>query len=201
MEHNESIRISLKIGNATGSKMAVVAEKELVSGEYIIQHWSPIFLNKLLKDNYFKNGQTDVSILKVWQDCCSYYYMPRILNQSVFEMTVTGGVTKGDYFGYADGKDGDKYLGFKFGEQVFSIGVDEAALLIECETAAKYKAEHAKGQEASGGATGAGAANGTGTSSQGNGNGGSSSGGASGGSSQGGGSRRSSTRAFSEPPI
>ena len=56
MEHNESIRISLKIGNATGSKMAVVAEKELVSGEYIIQHWSPIFLNKLLKDNYFKNG-------------------------------------------------------------------------------------------------------------------------------------------------
>ena len=122
--------------------------------------------------------------------------MPRILNQSVFEMTVTDGVTKGDYFGYADGKDGDKYLGFKFGEQVFSIGVDEAALLIECETAAKYKAEHAKGQEASGGATGAGAANGTGTSSQGNGNGGSSSGGASGGSSQGGGQSKKQYKSF-----
>ena len=53
------------------------------------------------------------------------------------------GVSKGDYFGYADGKEGEKYLGFQYASQVFSLGLDEQALLIEWETAARYKADHA----------------------------------------------------------
>ena len=131
-----------RLGNANGGKIAAAAEKVLLEGEYIIQHWSPVFLKKLLAESYFKNGQTEVSVLKVWQDCCTYYQMPRLLNESVFEQAMNKGVADGDYFGYADGKEGNKYLGFRFGEQVFTLGMDDQALLIECETAAKYKAEH-----------------------------------------------------------
>ena len=131
-----------KIGNANGGKIATAVEKELLEGEYVIEHWSPVHLKRLLAENYFKNGQTEVSVLKVWQDCCTYYQMPRLLNESVFEQAMCKGVTDGDYFGYADGKEGDKYLGFKYGDQVFGLCIDDQALLLECEAAAKYKADH-----------------------------------------------------------
>ena len=127
----------------TGSKIAAAVEKILLDNEEIIQRWSPVFLKKLLAENYFKNGQTEVSALKVWQDCCTYYQMPRLLNQEVFERTMVDGVSKGDYFGYADGKEGEKYLGFQYASQVFSLGLDDQALLIEWENAARYKADHA----------------------------------------------------------
>ncbi|MBE6357833.1 MAG: ATP-binding protein [Lentisphaerae bacterium] len=147
-----------RIGTSN-SNIASATEKVLVEGEYIIQRWSPVFLKKHLADNYFKNGQIDASVLKVWQDCCTYYSMPRLLNEDVLVRTITDGVTKGDYFGFADGKEGEKYLGFKYGEQIFTLGVDDSALLIESETAAKYKAECAQPvpvpntPEASGGST------------------------------------------------
>ena len=131
-----------KIGNANGGGIASSVEKVLLEGEYIIQRWSPVFLKNLLAENYFKNGQTEISVQKVWQDCSAYYHMPRILNESVFEHAMIDGVTKGDYFGFADGKEEGKYLGFKYGEQVFSLGMDTQALLIECQTAAQYKADH-----------------------------------------------------------
>lgn len=127
------------------SNIASAAEKVLVEGEYSIQRWSPVFLKKHLVDNYFKNGQIDASVLKVWQDCCcTYYSMPRLLNEDILVRTITDGVAKGDYFCFFDGKEGKKYLGFKFGEQIFTLGVDDSALLIESETAAKYKAKRAQ---------------------------------------------------------
>ena len=95
-----------------------------------------------LEENYFKNGQTEISVLKIWLDCCTYYQLPRLLNQAVLERTIVDGVSKGDYFGYADGKDGEQYLGFQYGSQIFSLGFDDQALLIEKETAAHYKEEH-----------------------------------------------------------
>lgn len=115
----------------------------LLNGEEIIERWSPMFLKQVLEKSYFTNGQTEVSTKKIWQDFCSYYQMPRLLNQGVLEKTIADGVTKGDFFGFADGKDGEKYFGFKYAEQFFAPSVDDQSLLIECEAAAKYKADHA----------------------------------------------------------
>ena len=131
-----------KIGNANGGCITSVVEKVLLEEEYIIRSWSPVFLKKLLAESYFKNGQTEVSVLKVWQDCCTYYQMPRLLDENVLVRTMSDGVAKGGYFGFADGKEDNQYLGFKYGEQVFTYGMDDQSLLIECETAAKYKAAH-----------------------------------------------------------
>ncbi len=132
-----------KIPSSSASKIAVIVEKTLLEGEFIIQHWSPLLMNKHLTENYFKNGETEVSARKVWMDCCDYYFMPRLQNEGVFERTLIDGVSKGDYFGFADGKDGDKYMGFKLGDQVFNLGLDEQALLIEHDAAAAYKAANA----------------------------------------------------------
>ena len=126
----------------TNSNIATSIEKVLTEGEYIIERWSPVFLKKHLTENYFKNGQTEISVLKVWQDSCTYYSMPRLLNADVLVRAMTEGITKGYYFGYADCKDGDKYLGFKYSEQVFTANVDENALLIESETSIHYKTVH-----------------------------------------------------------
>lgn len=130
-----------RIGTSSSS-IAAAVEKVLIENEEIIQRWSPVFLKKLLEENYFKNGQTEISVLKIWLDCCTYYQLPRLLNQAVLERTIVDGVSKGDYFGYADGKDGEQYLGFQYGSQIFSLGFDDQALLIEKETAAHYKEEH-----------------------------------------------------------
>ncbi len=45
-----------------------------------------------------------------------------------------------DYFGYADCKDGDEYLGFKFKEPVSCV-IDKSSLIIELESAKEYKAK------------------------------------------------------------
>lgn len=44
--------------------------------------------------------------------------MPRLQNEGVLQRAMNDGVSKGDYFGYADGKEGDKYLGFKYSIEV-----------------------------------------------------------------------------------
>ena len=132
-----------RIQVSSASRIANIVEKTLLEGEFVIQKWSPKLLNDHLVKHYFKDGKTDVSARKVWLDCCDYHQMPRILNEGVFEQTMIDGVGKGDYFGFADGKNGDKYLGFKLGDQVFSLGLDDQALLIEHESAFAYKEAHA----------------------------------------------------------
>ena len=135
--------VTRRIQTSSATRIANIVEKTLLEGEFIIQKWSSKLMNDHLTKHYFKDGKMDVSARKVWQDCCDYHQMPRILNESVFEQTMIDGVGKGDYFGFADGKDGDKYLGFKLGDQVFNLGMDDQALLIEHGSAVAYKEAHA----------------------------------------------------------
>ena len=132
-----------RIQPSNASRIANIVEKTLLEEEFVIQKWSPLLMKGHLAKHYFKDGKTDCSARKVWLDCCDYLQMPRILNEGVFERTVIDGVNKGDYFGFADGKDGDKYMGFKLGDQVFNLGLDDQALLIEHDTAVAYKEAHA----------------------------------------------------------
>lgn len=137
--------------------LAQEMEQKLREEEWLITEWSPIHLRNLLGQWYFKAGTVDVSALKVWQDSCCYLYLPRLINDQVFRSAISQGIESEDYFGFASGKDGDRYLGFIFGRNNLAI-LDDAAVLIERETAAKYKSilqqeEASKQQD-----TGAGAA-------------------------------------------
>ena len=113
-------------------------EDKLREEEWLITEWSPIHLRNMLNQWYFKDGNTEVGALKVWQDCCHYLYMPRMVNVQVLKNAIDRGLETEDFFGFASGKEDDKYLGFVFGRNTL-VTLDESALLIERNAAAEYK--------------------------------------------------------------
>ncbi|MBF0266053.1 MAG: hypothetical protein HQL46_12340, partial [Gammaproteobacteria bacterium] len=113
-------------------------ENTLREEEWLISEWSPIHLRNMLQQWYLKDGATEISALRVWQDSCHYLYLPRLVNDQVFKNAINQGLSSKDYFGYASGKDGDRYLGFNFGHGSISF-LDDSSLLIEREAAAEYR--------------------------------------------------------------
>lgn len=121
----------------TATSLIQAIEEKLREEEWLIYEWSPIHLRNTLNQWYLKDGETEVSALKVWQDCCHYLYLPRLVNDSVFRNAIVQGVESEDYFGFASGKEGDRYLGFSFGRGSIAT-LDESSLLIDRETARAY---------------------------------------------------------------
>lgn len=126
----------------TAPNLVQAVEAKLREEEWLIYEWSPIHLRNVLKQWYLKDGAEDVSALKVWQDSCHYLYLPRLVNDTVFRDAINQGLGSEDYFGFASGKDGDRYLGFIFGHGSITT-LDDASLLIEREAAIAYR-ERAK---------------------------------------------------------
>ena len=58
----------------------------------------------MLNQWYFKEGITEVSALKVYQDCCHYLYLPRMVNDQVLKNAINRGLETEDFFGFANGK-------------------------------------------------------------------------------------------------
>ena len=121
-------------------------EDKLREEEWLVYEWSPIHLRKVLNDWYLKGGVTEVSALKVWQDSCHYLYLPRLVNDQVFRNAISQGVETEDYFAYASGKEGDRYLGFSFGRGSIAP-LDDSSLLIEREAAAAYAEKQRQAQQ------------------------------------------------------
>ncbi len=112
-------------------------ENQLREEEWITSEWSPIHLKTVLENWYFKDGSVDVNALKVYQDTCHYLYLPRLVNDQVYKSTIIQGLDSEDFFGFASGKDGDRYLGFCFGSGGTST-LDDSCVLIDKNTAADY---------------------------------------------------------------
>ncbi len=113
-------------------------ENQLREEEWITSEWSPIHLKALLEQWYFKDGAVDVNALKVYQDTCHYLYLPRLVNDQVYKGAIGQGVESEDFFGYASGKDGNQYLGFRFGKSGMAV-LDEASVLVERGAAVEYR--------------------------------------------------------------
>lgn len=128
----------VSIATTTASLVGTI-ESKLKEEEWVIDEWSPIFLRNMLEKWFFKNETREVSALKAWQDSCHYLFLPRLINDQVFKNAMNAGVASADYFGYASGKEGDKYLGFVFDTNGF-VSLDSESLLIERKTAKQYRA-------------------------------------------------------------
>jgi len=122
----------------TSPNLVQAIEEKLREEEWLIYEWSPVHLKNVLAQWYLKGGVSDVSALKVWQDCCNYLFMPRLVSDHVFQNAIALGVESRDYFGFAAGKDGDKYLGFSFGRGSIAA-LDGSSLLIDREAAEAYE--------------------------------------------------------------
>ena len=113
-------------------------ENKLREEEWLISEWSPIHLRNMLKQWYLKGDTADVAALKVWQDSCHYLYLPRLVNDKVFINAITAALASEDFFAFASGKDGDRYLGFVFGQSGI-VMLDSSSLLIDREAAEDYR--------------------------------------------------------------
>ena len=122
--------------NTQNVSIAASISSWICENEFLIRMWSPIFLKQLLDKYYFKNSVEEVSLKKVWNDMCSYLYMPRVLNEDVFVRALTDGVVVKDYFGFVEAKDGEEYVGFKFGEPILVPALNDSMLVVS-----KKKAE------------------------------------------------------------
>lgn len=112
-------------------------ERVLKENELLITEWAPIHLARVLKDWFWKDDVKDVSALAVWQQSCQQLYLPRLKDDAVFQATLAAGANSRDFFGFAQGKEGERYLGFSFGERTTPI-LDTSLLLIEPAAAAAY---------------------------------------------------------------
>lgn len=121
----------------TAPNLIQAIEEKLREEEWLIYEWSPIHLRNVLNQWYLKDGVEDVSALKVWQDSCHYLYLPRLVNDNVFRNAINQGVESEDFFAFASGKEGDRYLSFSFGSGSIAP-LDESSLLIDREAAAAY---------------------------------------------------------------
>jgi uncharacterized protein len=111
-------------------------ERVMTEHELLIERWSPIHLDKLLRTWFWKEGVRDVEALDVWQKTCQYLYMPRLKDSNVFGSTLSEGSGSRDFYGLAMGKWDEKYQGFSFGVRPL-VHLD-SNLIVEPHAAAEY---------------------------------------------------------------
>ena len=124
--------------SASAPSLVDAIEAKLREEEWVISAWSPVHLNRVLTEWYFKDGITEVSALKVWQDSCQYLYLPRLLNADVFVQTVMAGSATRDGFAYAAARDGGRWQGFAFGQSAF-VTLDADSLLVSHAAAMEHQ--------------------------------------------------------------
>ena len=84
-----------------------------------------------------------VSVKQLWEDFTRYLYLPRLLRRSVLEDAIRNGVadtawsTEG--FAYADGHNGERYVGLRAAEQLSSVA--PSGLVVHPDAAARQFAQ------------------------------------------------------------
>ncbi|WP_308388539.1 DUF499 domain-containing protein [Acidithiobacillus sp. AMEEHan] len=122
-------------------------ERVLKENELLISEWAPIHLAKVLRDWFWKEYAKDVNALNVWQQTCQQLYLPRLLDDRVFQQTLFAAAESREFFGFAQGKEDGRYVGFTFGKRS-SLFFDTSLLLIEPKNAAEYAQAQRAAEEA-----------------------------------------------------
>ena len=112
-------------------------ERILKDNELLITEWSPIHLADQLRKWFWKDDVPAVGALNVWQKSCCYLYLPRLSSSSVFSHALAAGAGSRDFFGFAYGRENERYLGFSFGNATTPI-LDDALLLVEPKAATVF---------------------------------------------------------------
>lgn len=127
-----------QINPATINRMQEI-EQILKENELLITEWAPIHLANLLRTWFWKEDNPAANALDVWQKSCAYLYLPRLRDSEVIRATLGAGAASRDFFGFAYGRDGDRYMGFNFGKVTSPI-LDETLLLIEPKESERFDA-------------------------------------------------------------
>ncbi|WP_198953633.1 ATP-binding protein [Rhodopirellula sp. MGV] len=124
--------------NTSGGAFAPEVERVCVENELVISAWSPIHLRSKLQELYWKSDRPAVEAKTFWEDSLRYLYLPRLKDRRVLEQAIIKGAGSRDFYGTAFGQTGNKYEGFRFGDD--NVQFDATLLLIDPEAAATYEA-------------------------------------------------------------
>lgn len=133
--------------NPGAQNLSQEIERVLKENELLITEWAPIHLATVLKNWFWKDDIKDTSALNVWQQTCQQLYLPRLKDDTAFQQTMGAGAESRDFFGFAQGKEDGRYVGFTFGKRT-SLFLDSSLLLIEPVTAAGYAEAQRAAEEA-----------------------------------------------------
>lgn len=131
--------------NPGAANLTQEIERVLKENELLITEWAPYHLANMLKTWFWKDDVKEVVAQEVWQKSCCYLYLPRLRDSTVFVHTLSVGLESSDFFGVAQGKDGDRYLGFVFAKS--ALVTLDACEIIEPSTAAAYAEKLRKEKE------------------------------------------------------
>lgn len=127
--------------SSSAPSMVQEIEKHLKENEHLIADWSPILLERLLRQWYWNDGHDEVKAAEVWHAMQCYLYMPRLKGEEVMRRCIDKGGESTDFFGFAHGKTAEGYRGFAFGTGAPIY--DATLLLIEPGVALEYQAAQA----------------------------------------------------------
>jgi hypothetical protein len=131
-------------GAATGIQQESVVKRAaevMRQKEWLISQWSPLLLQMEL-DNLLWKESDNIPIKTLWNDLCTYCYLPRLSNKTVLEDAIKNGVKANDYFAYASGFDNGHYIGLKY-NTVLSM-LEPSGLLVKKAVAEKQLADEAQ---------------------------------------------------------
>ncbi len=123
--------------NASALNFSQEIERVLKENELLIGEWAPVHLHKVLKDWFWKPDVKAIGALKVWQQTCQHLYLPRLMDDTVYQRTLGAGCDSREFFGFAQAQEADRYVGFTFGERT-SLILDSSLLLVEPAAATEF---------------------------------------------------------------
>ena len=120
------------------------AANRMQQNEQIITRWASALL-KMELDNVLWSNSNHIQIKALWDYLCTYCYLPRLANEDVLLNAISSGLGSYEYFAYASGFDGTRYLDLKYGQ---SVGMVERSAYLVKVSAAKDQlaADEAKRQ-------------------------------------------------------
>ncbi|GHU66463.1 hypothetical protein FACS1894184_04510 [Clostridia bacterium] len=135
----DPIRIS---GGADG--IITKAARKMLQNEQIVTKWAPALLLMEL-DNVLWKDTDHIAIKKLWEYLSAYCYLPRLANESVLMDAIQSGLNSTEYFVFASGFDGSRYIDLRFNQYVGIV--ERSGYLVKMPVALKQIAdEEAKRQ-------------------------------------------------------
>lgn len=116
------------------------AAKKMLQNEAIITQWAPALLLMEL-DNVLWRETDNIAIKKLWEFLCTYCYLPRLASEQVLEEAIRTGLHSTEYFAFASGYDGTRYIDLKFNQYVGIV--ERSGYLVKVGVAQKQFAEEA----------------------------------------------------------
>ena len=126
-----------------GSELIIKkAAKSMIQSEAIITKWAPALLRMQLDQLLWKES-SEINIKKLWEQLCTYCYLPRLADYSVFEAVIRTGLNSKEYFALAAAIGNNRYIDLRFNQPVYDI--DKSAYLVKVDAAIKQISSEQQG--------------------------------------------------------